>query len=1158
MVILLVYKFNKLLIMNPFKVNQSSLLPSISSTKEEKKEDVNQLKVKNASKILDQPPQNGQNLNKRELSSIKTEKKDLTETAKKAAEKEKKTAGWFYRNAPTAVLQAFAKAGEKILFNLGALKRARKDNLEQLEEFTQSAELPLFLGAISPVIVKVIQENTTDDEKLKSILIGEGKFLTDLIDALLPKILVNIIKSRNEKPPVSVATVIAFLIGIMNKHFDKIHSSIAQIENEDPIKKREALLQLFAPLIEELLRTGLPNGEKDLPLIPGAREYVWNYLKNDLFPDVLLNLYHSFMDPRTHSKMDQLRQMKGGDLLAHLCEAIGDKISDLGPQILTDQAEGISDMITSQFPKVDELPTALQADLQKRILNTKEQTATHENLKDEWGGLTADLHSWLEGQIIQVGQYQDPALQSLWKFIGDGIKPILAHLLLNLAEGSEGEDIFHTALKKLMTCIGGFIEENSKQIFEDYTRLQEKGIDPVKNKNFIRLFQPLSTKIFQMVGMDHEDDRPTPGILSKTFWADIENKYLPQLLIQMYISTSSWQNQAEKYRAEIKGITHTNHIPESCRILAQWVGDFLPSNIAVGSNAMAESIYGFVQKHLTGTSNQSVDEFLNAHEKEIKQLLSQNILNLAKGLTDENQAVSSSKGYIEALFLKVFDHLTTHIHSIEDPKGEHFQEEFLVKTALSLLNIVNKHFCKINAIRRAHGKATVNRIDAETMIRDYGDELHPAIPKEFKAERKIIQQAQKLIDAERRKISQTRRPERIEASRKKIKEAQAQLNQAKAKIDDYRLKNHFVPFVNDLLKVLNLENPEDLPMPAPVWKAFCQEVVPKLVLEMFDEISNPSRRNQFLLIALESFEEALDSTPCDIEEEVKYEDGTQKDLDTACGELVLQLLQMVPIRLLPEAITKVIFRLTKVKDISGEKIGRALRTKLKDQWSAIKILDESMAQGMTSLYPGHWDEEMHFIPTKTTMDKEGHAVEESGVWQHNFPMSEKEKEIRDQIQWEKDQALAQSLKKKMIRVPQKAIAFNLKSFVTSPWNRFHKSANEFISKHLGFTPLIAKQFCDYVCHKIFFSFLGGILHILAFPLTQTVSLIAELYLNLKLRHVYQTVQMDIHQNLFYQLGDGLKDALVLHQQDPTKDLITQLVETAIRRHETFPNNQPNL
>lgn len=1083
--------------------------------------------------------------------------------------------GWIYQRTTDGLAHVLLKAGEKILFNTGELRKSRLASQEQLEELTQSTEFNLFLGAISPIIIKSIVGNVLDedDERLRGFLSTEESFLIDITDAMLPKILVNIIHHMDTEPPITVASVVSFISGFFGKHFKEIQSQISQAEAEaDPIKRKERLHQLFKPMVEELLAIGMPNQEKDLPLIPGARGYVWGHLKDQILPDAFYNLYHKFMDPRDRSKLEELRLMNGGDLLACLCDGIGEKIPELGPQLLVEHSVGIADLISDQFPKAEDLPTALRSELKEQIKG-KEKIVNENKLDSEWKGTCVDLNSWLENQITLLGESQDPAMNDLWVFIGEGIKPIFAHLFLNLAKGSDGDDVFHLVVSKLMTALNRFIEENSDEIFTVYQNLKEKEakrlkdeeanfktkgfvkgkpINPLDDEEFIRLFQPLAQTIIKEAGLDNPDDRPTPGVLGKKFWIDFEEKYLPQLLIKMYVNTSSWQHKVEEYREQIKEITDTNYIPESCQVLARWVGDIIPSYLASGNGVLAQSIYDLVKTFLktNNTSNQSVDDFLKDHEAEIKFHLGQNIFDIATiDLYDRGPAKASATNFLDAAFAKFFNNLTTHLHSKEDPKGENYEEDFLVKTTLGILDVINKHFSKMNEVKRQKGKGSAHQIDAESMFTGYGDALHSAISMDFSKERKTIRNAQKIIDTERRKISKTTRRDRIEASRRKIKEAQTELDQTKSKIDEYRLNTYFKPFVEDILKILDLEKPDDLPMSESIWKTFCSKVIPQLTMEIFDEVAKPYRRNQMLLVAMEAIEENLDAETPSIQDSnspsVVYEDSTQKDLDLACGELVLQLFQMVPIHVLPEAISRSMFRIAKIKDTSGEKIGRMLRTKLKQDWSAIKILDQGVAVGMTNIYEGQWDKDPQnekFIPTKG-----GKPIEGPGEWQSDLPMSVEEREVQAQQRWEKEQALATQLKRKMVKVPHKAINLSIKDFFVAPWKRLHKSLNRLILNHLGSVPLIVKQFCDYICHKIFFTFIGGLLSIISYPARKIVSLITDLYLSVKAKHVFNTMQMDIHENLYYKLCDALKEALKIHKQDPSKDLITRLVASAVLR-----------
>jgi hypothetical protein len=349
----------------------------------------------------------------------------------------------------------------------------------------------------------------------------------------------------------------------------------------------------------------------------------------------------------------------------------------------------------------------------------------------------------------------------LWKFIGAGIKPILSHVILNLAEGAEGHNLLGTVASKLLNPLSAFRVEKGADISVAYTQVKEQGVDPTQDKNLLTLFQPLASEIFRIMGLDQEKKRPIL-LFGQKFWVDLEHKYLPQLLITIYANSPILQNKAEQDRKKIKEFTHTNYIPEGCYILAQMVGELIPAEIAVEKSVLADQLYDMAKKYLPNPLEGSSSA---QQEQEMKELLSDNLSGLAMRLNEGDQAIISAKGVLEALFLKGASNLIAHIHSLEDPAGKNYREDFVAKTVLSLLNIVNNHIKKINEIRKLKNISNINRIDPEAMLQGYGNALHPAVPPEFSKERKVMREAKKTINAERLKISKTTRVDRIEISK---------------------------------------------------------------------------------------------------------------------------------------------------------------------------------------------------------------------------------------------------------------------------------------------------------------------------------------------------------------------------------------------------------
>lgn len=808
---------------------------------------------------------------------------------------------------------------------------------------------------------------------------------------------------------------------------------------------------------------------------------------------------------------------------------------------------------------------------------TAVQKKMHEEIKRQIGVLPDRLSS--PGSIEVQSLYLKKVIQSsLMQMLAGHLKEEPLDQIQATNDSDQETAIARLSLPQMFRKYAKILE---KHLIEDSEKIQAAALaseEPEKRQKALReAFQPLAKSLMQLAipwtdkTADFPLDIPFQAAL-KASWGAIQDSVIPDILAGMYVDTTLWKRAESISRDTISAEIKTPYVPEACRVLAEWVHEFTPAFIGSNRKEISEGIYNGVAKYLVQSGNPegvSVSQYLLENEDSIKKRLCENILSCIPPdgpLANATRPLTSQ--YMESFMLKLCSNMSVNINEAQGRTPEQ-QEMFMVNLGLHLLQAFNQHFSKVNEITGLKKRYAAYQVSHEDYIAGFGDKLHPGIPQTdngLKA-RLRIKEALSVIDKERRLSQKEKDPVKQQQSRKKIQAAQATIRTKRMEELKER-KKFFDPLVKSLIQLSGFKGPEDLALPESMrqsaWETFTTSLLPSVIESMFEVMARPETRVKLMLNGLESLNRAMDTIqPQAVQPEV-VDDELQQKLNKACGELVLQLVQLVP-----HSMVQTAFKIDKFKILenqSAEIVGKAVRNYLGKDLNLLTLMDQGVQAGLTTLYPGgQWKPDsrgmLRFEPDKS-------KIKPVDISQMTDEALEQQERAR-LLQTDKEM---QQMRKLMIKTTRRVMSESMMSGFTLPflklkqlWETFKAAWNRCVAKCV--LPEKVSQFFRWVGETIIFRIIEAFLSFcwrlagkgvglgkdaLSFalsPFREAFWFFMEIHLGRKADAVIKSLQLEIHENLLYQLTDVLVKSVTVENPfaESEAKLIEPLVVAAKRR-----------
>lgn len=688
--------------------------------------------------------------------------------------------------------------------------------------------------------------------------------------------------------------------------------------------------------------------------------------------------------------------------------------------------------------------------------------------------LNIEDQEWLTGVIAGIAKSEDAGIKDLWNYIADVLRSTLMKLFMDVAnqhpEAADPETakkmLIPHMLKKIMDIMGTNlqgIQAQVKEIQDNKEMKKEK-----KEEEMRALFVPLAKEFFKLAGPKALDALPVPDAFKKTIAEELQQKIVPDLLGEVYVDITKWQMHSQEDQEKLFELFKSEYPAAAAKVIGHFASDILPSIISDPSNKLGEKIFMKFSEFMhmqSGESAEALNNYMDQHPDEIKIIIKDNFAQFVdRDLGVRQPALSAIEGLIEAAILKSMSTVFSQINKRQSP-------DFLVGMGLRMIEMVNEHFAEINKIMAKENKSLAYEVDPEVLRHEFKD-LHQAI-------------------ARNPNLSQ---------------EEQAKLLH----------ENFLVPFTEEALKLAGINHSQDLPLPSvstelreKLFALLKQDLGPKIL----ESIMTSLDIGKVMLSVLELVNQGIENPSPTIELPPEFEnDATQQNINKACGELVLNM-----VNLIPNTAVKALLANDKIRNMPAMALGKIVRNKLM-QTNILQLIDHGLFSGLPVL------NKKIFNPDGTlNLDDVNLHIE--------FPETE-EARGKERAQKAQDRIInKKKFVKELTKTLRKQIDFRTKEFFGSLWKNLQNKLDTWVSTTFGENAKQIKLAIDKVFRVIFINIIGTFFQIIAYPFMELMGFFLNIHLRRKAQQMSDTIYMDIHRNLVFKLA---QEAIRTFQESPAE------------------------
>lgn len=867
---------------------------------------------------------------------------------------------------------------------------------------------------------------------------------------------------------------------------------IAEIENDPSAESRHAkLIQRFEPVSDKLVALGGLENPANLRFPFFKKELVMliTLARRKFLPEFLADFYEDVTHPqRSFPELD--RRLKvlffdenfalanlSADERAQTLRALYHNLGD--PQNELWRRSGIAELAREIETSFSFVSRGLR-EIIRNYLRADSENAAQLMIdflpKKE---LSQPGKLWLSFLIKQAVEHHDPIVEQLFQGIEKIIEQALLHVFVFVGERTE------------KVIQPGVNEHGQKYLIANIViRLLDvvhrrpnitiqinacQQLNPVERQEALRkIFEPLAQEFLQ-IGIENPlDNLPMLRYLKTDLWEAIQTKIVPDLLEKMYRRLNFWQARAETSKQTIRAIFETSHPEEASNVIAHFGSEYIPYYLTFAHEEVALKLRHQAEEWFR--ADPEISRYLQSHQDTIVKLLGSNIHQYGESL---HPAIIANKPYttkmIDGLILKLMANLASKVHTTEQQKPN-----FMVESFKSLLEVTTHHFLSINRVTHNNRLKHAWNVSYEEMVAGFGNDLHRGIPDP--------------------------RLSREEQNR-------------------HRMDNFYKPVTQRLFRLMNVENdPEfqqflDTEPMRQLWGIVQQQLFPNLLQSVFEKLMEPHTIRTMLLNSLDTLNLALNSIPAQ-DPEPADEVPDQPELNEACGQLVLQLLGLVP-----RTFAHSVFEIDRVQKIAAQTIGSAISRTLR-QWTWIKIMDKGLYNGIPSFRMGKWDgaeKVAKFVPQKVLVGPDGREVIEPDQLTFHLPKTEQGKALLEAKKQLDERTTEARLKHLMAVMTSRQIKSTIASIVRRYWDMIQQFIDEKIQLYFGLVGLKAKEGLDIIFGTIMFEVVAPLVEFVVAPFSILFWYLLEEFLAARADDLSKDAIHRIQENLFFALMDKFLD-----------------------------------
>lgn len=868
---------------------------------------------------------------------------------------------------------------------------------------------------------------------------------------------------------------------------------IIEIEKDlSPEKRRDEMIRLFEPVSDRIIAlSGLENPNNlRFPFFTKELVVLIRLARRNILPEFLTDFYDDVTHPqRLFPQLDRRLKLLFFDenfamsnmsseeravSLRALYHRIGDPENELWTK------SGITEL-SRQIKNTHQTISISMRDAIKNYLKSDSQNAAQLLIdflpKHQ---LKPTEKMWLSLLIKQAIESGDSLVERTFDDLVNVIEYALLHVFVYIGERTEKKIVpepgAHAQKYFVANLVIRLLEvvHRRPNITSEFKRCQLVA-NPAERQQLIRkVFEPLAQEFLQ-VGIENPfEDLPMLRYLKADIWDAIQTKIVPDMLEKVYRRLNFWQARSESSKQAIRAIFGTTHPEQASKVISHYGSEYIPYYLTFAHNEVALKLSQQAEEWFREVPE--VAAYLRAHKPDIVKLIGSNIHQYGESLDPAIQANKSfSAEMIDGLILKLISKLAHKIHTTEQQK-----QNFMVESFKGLLEVTARHFLLINQVTHQNRLKHAWNVPYEQMVRGFGENLHPGIP-------------QPHLSAE-------------EQSR-------------------HRMERFYKPATQRLFRLLDLENDPEFqefintePM-RKLWAVVQENLFPSILQSLFEKLSEPHTIRTMLINSLESLSLALSAIPAQDPNPVD-DVPDQPELNMACGQLVLQLLGLVP-----RTLAHSVFEIDRVQRIAAQTIGSAISRSLR-QWTWIKIMDKGIYSGIPSFRMGAWDgaEKIEkFVPMKLIIGPDGRQVMESEQLSFNFPKTEQGKALLEARRQLDERATEVRLKHLMAAMTSRHMQSTIESIVKKYWDMVQDFVDDKIQLYFGLVGLKAKEGLDIIFGTIVFDLMVPLLQFVITPFTILFWYLMEEFLAARADDLSKDAIHRIQENLFFGLLDKFLD-----------------------------------
>lgn len=672
----------------------------------------------------------------------------------------------------------------------------------------------------------------------------------------------------------------------------------------------------------------------------------------------------------------------------------------------------------------------------------------------------------LNDEVQRLIAGNTPGSKEIWDYGQQMLEMALPKVLINIVESTEaakraaagGAPPRPTTKHRLSKIPADFIVHISKALGNklqgvdlEVKRIRGLPIDAKAKQDQLRaFFQPFVKEVLDMAGADiavatHPlHDLPGSISLKKSVWENLIPTLLCDLMINYYDNIHQEIDPLQKQQRQIFG---SNHVQSTSHVLAEFAKAYAPYFLATQSSQLTRAFKKWT-------------DYLKAKNVDVVALIPGNIKEVG---TNPNLApgwdfVSSS---IEPVILKFLGGISSNLDKMERNSAGAHNPEFLMDMAPHFMDRMNLHITTMNQITKARKKSHPHQVAPKDMLMDF-----------------------------------------------RIK---GQLHDALDDTNPQKREDWIKSLVNRLL-ILGDIDASAMPVPEPlkkeVFTLLQDELGPKIVKSLIDELSKSHTQNGIKIALIDNMQKVCDALmqlpPVGVVRMLTAAEQQKVDAFKAQAGGVLGQV----VKSLPNTLINALQNVGQLKGMTDDALGTAIYEQL-NVWPMTNIIKKLVESILPSMHPGTWSGDA-FHPDDRTRANGVDALTPIAALKFSFPPSAQEQAW----QAERVTQTAADFIQKANKLGNAGIDVTVKKMATNLWNKIEAGINaalKFIFRsHAAPVQRLVKEFL---------TFIGKIFGVIFYPIDRVIHLIQEKHVARQVQHLNKNINQPINENLMLQLVD---------------------------------------